>query len=140
MAARSDSAPASARQPASSAVQPWPRRKCVPSTITSTDTAATPPARTTAQSSPSQRSTREPSRRRSAPAIASISRSSAMPIDDPRSVEVVGRDLHSHPVAGQDPDAEPPHLPRDVTENLVAVVELHPEHGVRERLDDLALE
>jgi hypothetical protein len=27
-----------------------------------------------------------------------------------------------------------------VTEDLVAVVELHPEHGVRERLHDLAFE
>ncbi len=31
-------------------------------------------------------------------------------------------------------------LPGHVAEHLVAVVELHPEHRVRERLDDLAFE
>src|SRR5436190_16787891 len=63
-----------------------------------------------------------------------------MAVDDARAVEVVGRDLHAHAVARQDPDAEPPHLAGDVTEHLVAVVELHAEHRVRERLDDLPLE
>ena len=31
-------------------------------------------------------------------------------------------------------------LPATCPRTIVAVVELHPEHGVRERLDDLALE
>ena len=48
------------------------------STITSVETAAKPPARTTAQSSPIQRTTREPSRRPIAAAMASISERSPM--------------------------------------------------------------
>src|SRR4051794_22604868 len=72
--------------------------------------------------------------------MAAMSASSPMAVDDPRPVEGVRRDLHAHTITGQDADAKPPHLARDVTEHLVAVVELHPEHGVRQRLDDLALE
>src|SRR4051794_3355085 len=138
MAATSDRAPASARQPASSGVA-WPRRKCVPSTMTSVETTATPSARTTAASSPIQRTTRLPREER-AERMPAMSASSPMAVDDPRPVEVVGRDLHPDAVAGEDADAEPPHLAGHVPEDLVAVVELHPEHGVRERLDDLAFE
>src|SRR3954453_8368695 len=140
MAARSESAAASARWPTSSGPQRRPRRKCVPSTIASTEVTASAAARTTAASSPSQRTTRAPGRRSSAAPIASISASSPMPVDDPRAVEVVRRDLDAHPIPRQDPDAEAPHLARDVPEDDVAVVELHPEHGVRERLDHLAFE
>src|SRR3954454_17771091 len=140
MAARSESAPASARWPTSSGPQRGPRRKCVPSTIASTEVTARAPARTTAGSSPSQRTTRAPGRRSSAAPIASISASSPMPVDDPRAGEVVRRDLDAYPIPRQDPDAEAPHLARDVPEDDVAVVELHPEHRVRERLDDLAFE
>src|SRR5262245_52423456 len=63
-----------------------------------------------------------------------------MAVDDTRAIEVVRGHLDADSVSGQDADAEPPHLPGDVPEHLVAVVELHPEHGVRERLDDLPLE
>src|SRR3954462_14587098 len=140
MAARSESAPASARWPTSSGPQRGPRRKCVPSTIASTEVTASAPARTTAASSPSQRTMRAPGRRASAAPIASISASSPMPVDDPRAVEVVRRDLDAHPIPRQDANAESSHLARDVPEDDVAVVELHPEHGVRERLDDLAFE
>src|SRR4051794_13891952 len=63
-----------------------------------------------------------------------------MAVDDPRAIEVVGRDLDPDAIAGEDADAEAPHLARDVAEDLVPVVELHPEHGVRERLDHLAFE
>src|SRR4051812_2362763 len=146
MAARSDSAPASARQPTSCGDVRPPRRKCVPSTITSTDVTATPaPAvRTTAQSSPSQRTTREPAGRRSTAPMASMRASSpsasAVAVHDPRAVEVVGGDLHADPVARQDPDAEAAHLARDVAEDLVSVVELDAEHGVGEGLHHLALE
>src|SRR4051795_10441689 len=72
--------------------------------------------------------------------IAAKSSSSPMAVDDPRPVEVVRRDLHADAVTGEDADAEASHLARDVAENLVPVVELHPEHGVRERLDDLPFE
>src|SRR3954469_10731389 len=136
----SESAPASARRPASAGPQAGPSRKCVPSTITSTDVTASASARSTAASSPSQRTTREPGRRASADRIASIRASSPMPVDDPGPVEVVGRDLHADAIAGEDADAESPHLAGHMAEHLVAVVELNPEHGVRERFDDLSLE
>src|SRR5688572_19051568 len=64
----------------------------------------------------------------------------AVAVDDPRPIEVVGRDLDPDAIPRQDPDPEAPHLARDVTEDLVTVVQLHPEHRVRERLDDLAFE
>src|SRR3954467_6594305 len=130
MAATSDSAPASARQPTSAGAVRPPRRKCVPSTMTSTEVTATPaPAvRTTAQSSPSQRTTREPAGRRRTGPIAAISASSpsgsAMSVDDPRPVEVVRGDLHTDAVPRQDADPEPAHLARDVPEDLMTVVEL----------------
>src|SRR3954451_23222953 len=174
MAARSDSAPASARCPTSRG-DAGPRRKCVPSTMTSIEVTANASPRTTAASSPSHRTTRDSARRDSAPAIASISarsrtaaqgpatagrgarrslggplvstrgaysRAGPLPVavDDAGPVKVVRGDLDAHPVPRQDPDAEPPHLPGDVAEHLVAVVQLDPEHGVRERLDDLAFE
>src|SRR4051794_21721702 len=141
MAARSDSAPASARQPTSCGVA-CPSRKCVPSTMTSTLVTAAPAPRvsTTAASSPIQRVTRERAGRSSASEIAWMRSSSAMTVDDPRAVEVIGRDLHAHPVTRQDADPEAAHLAGDVAEDLVAVVELHPEHGVRQGLGDLALE
>ena len=63
-----------------------------------------------------------------------------MPVDDPRAVEIVWRDLDANPIPRQDPDPEAAHLPGDVPEDHVVVVELHPEHCVRESLDDLALE
>src|SRR5262245_50327245 len=49
--------------------------------------------------------------------------------------QVVGRQLHQHPVPGQDADEVLAHLARDVGEDLVLVLELDAEHGVRQRLD-----
>ena len=63
-----------------------------------------------------------------------------MPVDDPRAMKVVRRNLDPHAVAGEDADAEPPHLARHVAEHLVTVVELHAEHRVRKGLYDLPLE
>jgi hypothetical protein len=65
---------------------------------------------------------------------------SAVSVDDAGAVEVVGRQLAAHAVAREDADAEAPHLAGDVSEYDVVVVELHPEHRVRECLDHLALE
>ena len=42
-------------------------------------------------------------------------------------------------IAEEDPDPVAPHLPRRVSERLVAVVQLDPEHPVAEGLDHLAL-
>src|SRR5947209_19682060 len=48
-------------------------------------------------------------------------------VGDAASGEVVGGQLHLDAVTGQDPDVVHPHLPGDVGEDLVAVVELHAE-------------
>src|SRR3954451_633358 len=146
MAARSDSAAASARCPASAAVtRGWSRRKCTPSTIASTLVTASGRARTTAASSPTQRTMRGERGRMSCSNAAMSERSPTgaplpVAIDDAGAIEVVGRQLDAHAVAGQDADAEAAHLARDVPEHRVAVVELDAEHGVGQRLDHLALE
>src|SRR5436190_17986954 len=132
IAARSDSAAASARWP-TSAPDAQSSRKCTPSTIASTDVTANGRARTTAASSPLPRAP-------AAATIASISANSSMAVDDPCPVEVVGRELYAHAIAGEDADAEAAHLARHVPEDRVAVVELDAEHGVGQRLDNLALE
>src|SRR3981189_2753257 len=56
-------------------------------------------------------------------------------ICDSAPTEVVGGELHLHPIAGKDPDVVHPHLPGDVRKDLVPVFELDAEHGVRQRLD-----
>src|SRR2546423_5774447 len=66
--------------------------------------------------------------------------SSLVPVDDPAAGQVVGRQLHDHPVLGQDADVVLAHLAADVGENAVPVGELYPKHGVRERLDHAALD
>src|SRR6478752_1415737 len=66
-------------------------------------------------------------------------RGSAVAVDDPPAVQIVGRQLDLDPVAGQDADPVAPHPARDVTGGLMAVVELDPEEAVAERLGDLAL-
>ena len=52
--------------------------------------------------------------------------------DDAATGQVVGAELHHHTVLGEDPDVVLAHLPADVSENLVPVVQLHPEEGIRE--------
>src|SRR3954447_2180798 len=61
-----------------------------------------------------------------------------VPVGDATPAEVVGRELDLHPVAGEDPDVVHPHLPRDVRQYLVTVLQLDAEHGVGQRLDDRA--
>src|SRR4051812_2434092 len=70
---------------------------------------------------------------------ASRHRELLVPIGNPSPVQVVGRELDLHPIAGQDADVVPAHLARDVAEHLVIVVELDLEHRVRESLDYLPL-
>src|SRR5919205_3296989 len=62
-----------------------------------------------------------------------------VPVGDAAAIEVVGRELDLDPIARQDADVVPAHLAGDVAENLVAVVERHPEHRVGQGLRDLAL-
>src|SRR5688572_27029234 len=61
-------------------------------------------------------------------------------VDDARAIQVVGRQLAAHAVAGEDADAKPTHLAGHVAEHGVAVVQLDAEHRVGQGLDDLALE
>src|SRR5260370_8976844 len=56
------------------------------------------------------------------------------PVRDAPARQVVGRELHLHTVARQDPDEVHPHLAAHVREHFVAVLQLHPEHPVRQRL------
>src|SRR4051794_27117072 len=69
-----------------------------------------------------------------------MSSSSPMAVHDARAIEVVGRQLDPHAIAGEDPDAEAAHLAGDVPEDRVPVVELDAEHGVGQGLHHLALE
>src|SRR3954452_4849673 len=58
-----------------------------------------------------------------------------VPIGDTTTREVVRRELDLDLVAGSDTDVVHPHLPGDVSEHLVPVLQLDTEHGVRQRLD-----
>src|SRR6266480_1071982 len=62
------------------------------------------------------------------------------PVRDAPAREVVGRELDLHAVAREDPDEVHSHLPAHVREHLVAVLQLHAEHRVRERLHHRALD
>jgi len=61
-------------------------------------------------------------------------------VDDSAPGQVVGDALDDHSVTREDADVVHAHLAADVSEHLVTVRKLDPEHGVRERLDDLALD
>src|SRR4051794_25367604 len=61
-------------------------------------------------------------------------------VDDATAGEVVRGKLHDDPVLGEDADVVLPHLAADVGQDLVAVLQLHAEHRVGERLDDSALD
>src|SRR3954447_955270 len=63
-----------------------------------------------------------------------------VPVDDATAGQVVGRELHDDAVLRQDADVVLAHLAADVGENAVPVGELDAEHGVRQRLDDPALD
>src|SRR5437588_7298952 len=120
----------------------------MPSTSASTETTHNGRARTTAASSPIPRNSRawaDAGARASSAAIASIRErsaagASAMAVDDPRAVQIVGRELAADAVAREDADAKAPHLARHVSEHNVTVVELDAKHRVGQRLDHLALE
>src|SRR2546423_2055835 len=66
----------------------------------------------------------------------SYSSTSLVAVRDATPGEVIGGELHLNPVTRQDPDVVHPHLPGNMRQHLVAVLELHPEHGIRERLDN----
>ena len=64
----------------------------------------------------------------------------AQAIDDARLREVVGRHLHLHTVAGGQADKAFAHLAADVGEDLVLVVQLHPEHRAGQDDRDVAFD
>jgi len=55
-------------------------------------------------------------------------------IGDAASGEVVGSELHLNPITGQDADVVHTHLPGNMGQHLVPVLEFDAEHGVRQRL------
>ena len=61
-------------------------------------------------------------------------------IRDTASGEVVRGEFDLHLVAGKNADVVHPHLPRDVSQHVVAVLEFDTEHCIRKRLDDRAFE
>ena len=61
-------------------------------------------------------------------------------VDDPPATKVVGAQFNDYPVVRKDSDVVHPHPSADVGQDLMAVIELHPEHSVRERLDHSALD
>src|ERR1700722_6052987 len=63
-----------------------------------------------------------------------------IPIGDAAPGQVVGTDLHLDLVARQDTDAIHPHLPRVVSQDLVAVGQLPLEHGVLQGFAHRALQ
>src|SRR5699024_1339948 len=60
--------------------------------------------------------------------------------DDPAAGEVIGRQLHHHPVLREDPDVVLPHLATDVGEDLVSVLQLNAERCVGQGFDHPPLE
>src|SRR5207249_10516854 len=60
-------------------------------------------------------------------------------VRDAALAQVVGRNGDGDDVTGQDADEVLAHLPRDVADQLVPVVQLDAELRVRQRLHDLAL-
>src|ERR1700748_2656511 len=62
-----------------------------------------------------------------------------VPVNDATAAQVVRAELNDHPVVRQDTDVVHPHLPADVGEYLVPVVQLHTEEGIRQRLAHRAL-
>src|SRR5450755_1681370 len=61
-------------------------------------------------------------------------------VNDAAAGQVVRAEFDDDPVTRQDADVVHAHLAADVREYLVTVSELDPEHGVRERFDNLALD
>src|SRR5512133_624699 len=59
--------------------------------------------------------------------------------NDPRSCQIIRRQLYRHLVARQNADIVHAHLARDMSQHYVAIFQLYPEGRVREVLHDLAL-
>src|SRR3954467_4945324 len=62
-----------------------------------------------------------------------------MPKRDATAREIVRRHLDGDAIAGENPDAESPHLPRGRGEQFVSVLEIDAEHRARQHVGDDAL-
>ncbi len=62
-----------------------------------------------------------------------------VPISDATASEVVRGEFYLDAIARKNSDVVPTHLARDVTEHLMSILKLDPEHSVRERLSNGAL-
>ena len=49
--------------------------------------------------------------------------------------QIVGRDLHAHPIAGNNPDEVFAHLAGDMSEHNMSVGQFQPEHRARQDID-----
>src|SRR6185437_13349327 len=75
-----------------------------------------------------------------APGLGVTPRPLLVPVNDATAAQIVGTELNDHPVIRQDTDVVHPHLPADVGEYLVPIVQLHSEEGVGQRLDHRAFD
>ena len=62
-----------------------------------------------------------------------------VPINDPTSGEVVGTEFNDYAILREDSNVVLTHLSADVSKNFVSVGKLDAEHGVRQRLNNRAL-
>ena len=58
-----------------------------------------------------------------------------IPPDDPSLVEIVGRELDGHLIAGKDADKIHSQLAADMSKNLMSVVQSNLKHCIRQFLD-----
>src|SRR5215510_10057710 len=65
---------------------------------------------------------------------------SSVSVGDAAAGQVVGRELHLHPVTRQDADVVLAHLPGDRGEDFVTPVRLDSEHRARQCFDDLSFD
>src|ERR1700739_235046 len=63
-----------------------------------------------------------------------------VPVHNAAPGQVVRRQLHDHPVLGQDADVVLPHLAADVGQPLVTILQLNAEHRIGQRLDHATLD
>ncbi len=65
---------------------------------------------------------------------------SLVAVCDPSPSQVIRSDLDLDSITGKDPDPVHAHLTGTVCKDLMAVLELDPEHGVRKGFDNRALQ
>jgi hypothetical protein len=62
-----------------------------------------------------------------------------VPVRDPTAGQVVWRHFYDNPIVWQNPDVVHPHLATNVSQNLMAIVELDPEHRIWQGLTNSPL-